>query len=263
MDTARKIELINQQIEKANGGAPLNFEEWRTSTETVLRKVMGEGSPAWKNFMSVDYEPGVYTLGMDMRPYRAAGVRTAIDRLNSAVHELILEEEFAEEVSVVVREETGVSPAPVGKQVFVVHGHDGERKHEVARFIKNLTGDEPVILHEQADDGQVLIEKFEASAAKTGYAVVLLTADDLGRAKSAAEEQSRARQNVVFEMGFFFGAIGRSRVTVLRDADVEDPGDIQGFVYTPLDRAGAWKMTVARNMQSAGLDVDWSALGKG
>lgn len=78
----------------------------------------------------------------------------------------------------------------------------------------------------------------------------------------APAETPRGRQNVIFEMGFFFGSIGRRRVSVLLDPGVERPSDVDGLVYTPLDAAGAWKMSLAKNMEAAGLAIDWAALGK-
>lgn len=68
---------------------------------------------------------------------------------------------------------------PGTRRIFVVHGHDGEAKEAVARFLEKL-GLEPVILHEQANQGRTIIEKFEVSSSDVAFAVVLLTPDDLG-----------------------------------------------------------------------------------
>lgn len=148
------------------------------------------------------------------------------------------------------------------ERIFIVHGHDDARKFQLARFLRDLTGHEPVILHEQANRGSVLIEKLENSAATTGFAVVLLTGDDVGRVKTETTDKPRGRQNVVFELGFFIGALGRSKVAVLKEPDVEEPGDVTGLVYTPLDTAGAWKSALATEIQAAGIPVEWSALGR-
>ncbi len=142
----------------------------------------------------------------------------------------------------------------------MVHGHDEARKHELARFLRAATGNEPVILHEQANAGGTVLEKFEAYAADAGYAVVIATGDDVGRAAASVTDQPRARQNVVFELGFFFGALGRPRVALLYEDGVEIPSDISGLVRIPLDPAGAWKMLLAREMDSAGIGIEWSAL---
>ncbi|NQD90423.1 nucleotide-binding protein, partial [Paenarthrobacter sp. CM16] len=163
--------------------------------------------------------------------------------------------EIEDLVDVSDKGETG----PAGR-VFIVHGHDEARKYQLARFLRDLTGHEPVILHEQPNRGSVLIEKLESSAAKTGFAVVLLTGDDFGRAKATTGERPRGRQNVVFELGFFIGALGRSKVAVLMEPGVEEPGDVTGIVYTPLDAAGAWKSALATEIDAAGITIDWSAL---
>ncbi|GGJ90134.1 hypothetical protein GCM10010123_19940 [Pilimelia anulata] len=153
-------------------------------------------------------------------------------------------------------------PAPVaslGTDVFIVHGHDGETKVAVARFLSKLLGREPVILHEQADRGRTIIEKFEAHANNVGSAIVLLTGDDEGGAVGRPP-QRRARQNVVLELGFFLAKLGRERVVILHEPGVELPSDILGVLYVPLDAGGAWRNAVARELQAAGMQVDLAAL---
>lgn len=129
-----------------------------------------------------------------------------------------------------------------------------EAKQEVARFLERL-GTDVEILHEQPNKGRTLIEKFESHAAQAAFAVVLLTGDDVGGLNPDGL-QPRARQNVVFEFGFFFGALGRNRVAVLHGEGVEPPSDVLGIVYIPLDGAGAWKMLLASELKDAGLSVD-------
>ena len=125
-----------------------------------------------------------------------------------------------------------VAPETVGN-VFVVHGHDDALKESVARFLEKLQLN-PIILHEQPNSGRTLIEKFEANAT-VGYAVVLMTRDD------QCGTEGRPRQNVIFELGYFYGLLGRSRVAALVGEDVTRPSDFQGIVYIPLER-GDWKI---------------------
>lgn len=145
-----------------------------------------------------------------------------------------------------------------GAAIFLVHGHAHERLNEVARFIEKISEHKVVILHEQADRGQTLIEKFESNAARAAHAVVLLTADDIGRAISGADTEDcpRGRQNVVLELGFFYGKLGRSHVTVLKDPRVEEPSDIHGIVYIPFDPNGVWKAKLGRELHASGISVD-------
>jgi len=143
----------------------------------------------------------------------------------------------------------------LGNSVFIVHGRDEGKKEAVARFLGNL-GLEPIILHEQANLGRTLIEKFEDHA-NVSYAVVLLTCDDSGGPRNGSETpRPRGRQNVVFELGFFLGRLGRERVCTLFEQDVEIPSDFNGVVYIPLDSAGAWRTLLARELKAAKFEID-------
>jgi predicted nucleotide-binding protein len=151
-----------------------------------------------------------------------------------------------------------------GKTVFIVHGHDERTKQEVARFLERLTPLDARILHEQPNQGRTVIEKFEDYAADAAFAVILLTGDDVGGVKATDDEPQslnpRPRQNVVFELGFFIGALGREHVAVLYEEGVERPSDIAGVAFTPLDSRGAWKAELARELRAAGIEVDTDAL---
>lgn len=158
----------------------------------------------------------------------------------------------------------GVAPPPEipGDAIFVVHGTNSPRREEVARFLSMVVpGEVPVlVLHELANRGRTLIEKFEATAGQAQYAVAVLTADDEARPRGGESWELRGRQNVVFELGFFFGKLGRERVAVLYEGGVERPSDIDGLVYIALDEAGAWKLALGREMRAAGLDADLNRL---
>ena len=144
----------------------------------------------------------------------------------------------------------------MGNKVFIVHGHDGLAKLEMARTLEK--GEfEAIILHEQASGGKTIIEKIE-SYTDVRFAVVLYTPCDMGRVQEVKvdEEKNRARQNVVFEHGYLIGKLGRERVCALVKGDIETPGDISGVVYITMDEAGAWKMALAKEMINAGIPVN-------
>jgi predicted nucleotide-binding protein len=258
MDLRRKFEVLDKQVTDARNGHPEDFEGWRTATEVTLRTVMGEDSPLLSDFRKVRYSPQVWVSGMDTSGYRPAGVKRAIAILEAAKSELALREELAEVVQ--PDESPEESTATSQSRVFIVHGHDEAKKHELFRVLTDVTGTKPIILHEQPSGGRSIMEKLEAYAAAAGFAVALLTADDVGRHKNAETHNSRARQNVVFEAGYFAGRLGRNRVVLLHEADVELPSDLDGVVYVPLDSSGAWKMKLTHEMSSAGMYVDWSGL---
>lgn len=148
-------------------------------------------------------------------------------------------------------------PATNLKSVFIVHGHDDGMKATVARFVENL-GLKPVILHEQVDSGQTIIEKLESNSNIVDYAIVLLSPDDIGRRKSedVSADKPRARQNVILELGYFIGKLGRDKVVTLVKDKVEIPTDYDGVIYTPYDDNHGWMTELAKEMKAAGYKID-------
>jgi len=143
------------------------------------------------------------------------------------------------------------------RTIFVVHGRSEATKLAVHGFLRDVAELESVVLHDQPSQGRTIIEKFEDYAERAAFAVVLLTGDDHARTASQGdgEPELRARQNVVFELGFFFGALGRHRVAVLYEPGVELPSDIDGLIYIPLDDGGGWKLLLAKELKAAGIAV--------
>ena len=163
----------------------------------------------------------------------------------------------------------------LSRKIFIIHGHHEGTKKEVAYLISRL-GFEPVILHEQSNKGRTIIEKFEAEAEDVSYAIAILTADDMGYPigpQGTPRPRFRPRQNVVFELGFFIGKLGRERVAVLYrnqgmvskkafdpNVRLEIPSDYQGVVYIEMDDAGKWQIKLAKEMKAAGLSVQLEKL---
>ena len=145
----------------------------------------------------------------------------------------------------------------LGNDVFIVHGHDETAKEKVARLIEKLEL-KPIILHEQPNAGKTIIEKFENHSSKIGFAIILLTPDDIFDIKGEGNnnKEKRARQNVILELGFFIGAIGRERTCVLYKEGVTIPSDYEGVLYIPMDKNDAWKMFLAREIKQVGIPVD-------
>ncbi|MBH3472057.1 MULTISPECIES: TIR domain-containing protein [Pseudomonas] len=152
------------------------------------------------------------------------------------------------------RSEPALRPA-MSNKVFIVHGHDDGARESVARFLEKI-GFEAIILHEQANRGRTVIEKVEAHG-DVGFAVVLLTPDDEGRVKGG-DLEPRARQNVLLELGYFIGRLGRSRVCALKRGQLDVPSDFAGVVWERMDEAGGWKQALGRELQAAGHPVDWN-----
>src|SRR5438128_480905 len=113
------------------------------------------------------------------------------------------------------------------KGVFVVHGHDESMRGDVVSQLIML-GLHAIVLEYEINKGRTLTDKLIDSG-DVGFAVVLLSPDDMGYSKSdgAAKARPRARQNVVFELGYFIGRIGKEKVLVLfrKEKDFEIPSD--------------------------------------
>ena len=141
-------------------------------------------------------------------------------------------------------------------KVFIVHGHDGELKEKVARRLEQQ-GIEAIILSEQVNRGRTIIEKLEAYS-DVNVAIILFTQDDLGVAKEEkGNEKYRARQNVVFEAGYFMGYLGRENIIMIADENVEIPGDLSGMVYTTRD---SWEFEMLKELNAAGMKVNMNKL---
>ena len=143
------------------------------------------------------------------------------------------------------------------KRIFIVHGHDNETKETVARVLQ-LFGLEAIILNEKSNQGKTIIEKLEHYG-DVGDAVVLLTPCDIGKAQAETEFKPRARQNVIAELGYFIGRLGRDRVSIIHRADTEVPSDFKGLGYISYNNS-SWKLDLARELKSAGYNIDANKL---
>jgi predicted nucleotide-binding protein len=128
------------------------------------------------------------------------------------------------------------SGSPVMKSLrsFIVHGHDDKLILELKDYLQNtLHFPEPIVLFQQPNSGRTIIEKFEHYSKQVDVAFVLMTPDDLGGAVSEGDQKYRARQNVVFELGYFVAKFGRTsgRILLLHKGNLEIPSDLAGVVY--------------------------------
>ena len=142
-----------------------------------------------------------------------------------------------------------VADAPI----FLVHGRDLQRREIVRRFLETVTDRTIVVLAEQPNRGQDLLGKLLSHAQQAGFAVVLLTPDDLGGFEGD-EPKPRARQNVVFELGLFVGLLGRDKVAALNDPRAEIPTDFSGVTYIPIE-GESWQIELARELKAADISV--------
>lgn len=185
----------------------------------------------------------------------------AIAHIHSLTRQLIVP--FVRDYRTYVESRGNIKPRLVTaatNRIFIVHGHDAEARESVARFLTTI-GFDPVILHEQPNQGRTVIEKVEQHS-DVGFVVVLLTPDDEGRSAKESSLAPRARQNVLIELGYFIGLLGRAKVCALKRGNVDVPSDFAGVVWEAMDGGGGWKQVLARELEAAGYSIDWNKVMK-
>lgn len=146
----------------------------------------------------------------------------------------------------------------VGRKVFVVYGHDEIARTQLEAMLRRWDLD-PIILDQQASGGQTIIEKLEEYSADVGYAIVLATPDDEGKAVNEESYKFRVRQNVVLELGMFLAKLGRNKVAILlkEDKNFEKPSDIQGLIYIPFqNKVDEVAINLIRELSRQGINID-------
>ncbi len=149
--------------------------------------------------------------------------------------------------------ESSMPPKSDNRKVFIVHGHNHKLLDEVELMLRRV-GLEPIIVKNEANTGRTIIEKIE-DLTDVGFAIVLYTGCDEGRAKNTEKLRDRARQNVIFEHGYLCAKLGRNNVVAINDDGIEIPSDLSGVLYIPRS-ASDWKSQLMREMRTAGLKFD-------
>jgi predicted nucleotide-binding protein len=225
-----------------------------TSIERTIAGTFGENTPDYERYKGAAQLRATFMAWSDNYPavqhYReqiTGHIETSKQLLQEAIR--ALKDQIADQ-----KEELAAAVLPATQslprnEVFVVHGHDEAMLQAVARFLEQLEL-HAIILREQPDKGLTI----EDCANQVGFAVVLLTPDDI--AGTAAAPAARTRQNVIFELGYFAGKLGRGRACLLRKGEVEIPSDLHGVIYKDFDAAGGWKLELVKELKAARLEFD-------
>jgi len=241
-------EEIDILIDKKVTSSDEEFITWHKKVERFLQRKYGDNTEL-KEFRNTHFSLMIFTFNETRSDYVKA-CRSGLES-SKAVFKVYLEEmqeeNLTEKEPIVVEDRKSVDI----KRVFIVHGHDGKLKEAVARLIEKQ-GIEVIILSEQANKGSTIIEKFEANS-EVGAAICLFTADDSGKGNKESDYRKRARQNVIFETGYFMGKLGRQNVIMIADGEIEIPSDMQGVVYTDNTY---WQVAVLKELKEIGFDVD-------
>lgn len=256
LPSERAIELIKRQMDKIEGLIKLRYDDpevrkWDNMTEQILINSFGKPHDNLSDFNYARHG-GAGIIGGEDYEYQNEFIEHLKDTKK-------LLEGFIEQIEIFSPIKIQIQENKITKElsnkIFIVHGHDEKARSELA-LILNRLGFEPIILHEQANEGKTLIEKLEKHS-EVGYAFIILTPDDLGTNIDNKEDlKPRARQNVVFEFGMFVGKIGRSKVCCLYKGNIELPSDLHGLVYIPFaDSLNEIQIDILKELKAAGYGV--------
>lgn len=216
-----------------------------THTEKLASGVRTSGMAVYKSIRSSDKKTPILV-------YSACQDRDTIDLINKDPHSRFLSKWASpsmKDVVVIIDEMLGITYTPPQPDVFIVHGHNDTLKLALKNYLQNTLGlPEPIILHEQPNIGRTLIQKFEDYAYHSKLAFILLTPDDLpANPVDSDDKKRRARQNVILELGFFLGILGRKtgRVILLYVGPLELPTDLSGVTY----------IDVTKGIEAAGEEI--------
>lgn len=216
-----------------------------------IDELIEKGNKVLATYEPPSRKPGIFTMGDELdQPmllaWRAQVQNFLIDQLGrehiyiqslnigQEVHGYRSNVEEYQQILKSVKEDIINDRISITHSVFIVHGRDSNAKYQLKDLLREWRV-RPVILHEQPNRGRAIIEKFEDHSEEVRCAIVLLTPDDKGCSADTDDWKPRARQNVIFELGYFFAKLGRGKVICLHKGDVELPSDISGIIYIPFD----------------------------
>jgi len=253
-----EIELVQDLIDKTKKLPHRNEGELDSLIRTVemrIRKIFGDSSNYLKDLKEIYLYPGSYWPGMEEKVYDESWVEGQGKMLNLLK---TMEEDLTLDSNHIIKKDK----RKLSNKIFIVHGHDEEIKQAVARTVEKIDL-KPIILHDQPNKGRTIIEKFE-DYADVNFAIVLLSPDDIAyiKDKPPEDKEFRARQNVIFELGFFVGKLGREHVFILyrEEHNFKFPSDYSGICYIPYDNKGHWRLNLIGELQSCGYNVDANKL---
>jgi predicted nucleotide-binding protein len=156
--------------------------------------------------------------------------------------------------------------------IFIVHGHDEEFLRDVEGYLVQ-SGVKSIIMKDVGGASASLIQKFFEVGRASDFAIILLSGDDMGASRLQYEMAGvgihalkyRTRQNVILELGFFYGLLGWENVFVLEKEplkpypDFERPSDLNGVLWDRYDKSGRWRQELKRRLAEQGFQLSADA----
>ncbi len=220
---------------------------------------------------------------LDMNELNAASVieETAqriigiFQQISSGNEEVGLDERRLANFATASSEESASTSQPISdnekespRSAFVVHGHDENMLNSVCSFLSDV-GVDPVVLRNEASEHTTLIQKFMDHGKKAKFAIILISADDIGAGLFQYDDpnvsdralQFRARQNVILELGFFYGMLSFQHVFVLEKnpqrnfPNFERPSDLDGMLFHSFDEGAIWRECLTEKLVKRGFKL--------
>lgn len=247
---AKEIGDMNITDENQLAEGHRRLKKWKSITASFLESIFS-GSKYVDEFQH--FAGGVFSMSASFTKRLQqfeSWLQDDIDCLDALIEKLPYISESIEESA--KKSQTYI---PTHEPVFVVHGHDESMNQQVMRFVEKL-GLKPIDLREQPGGTLSMQEKLEKHL-NAKFAIVLFTADDIGRLKTVQAENPRNRQNVIYELAGFQKQLGREHVVIIQKEKTELPSDIVGINYIDWsDSHDGWKILLARELKNAGLSFD-------
>lgn len=263
MDLNKKIEHVQNLIAELDNLPHRDkgkLDALKRRADMIIRNIFGESSKYLNDLKRINFFPMMYPADEAYYNERWLSGKNEIHNLFVTMKdELML---FAPEIDKNVKKEVKVKLQEISRKIFIVHGHDEEMKQAIARTLEKIDFD-PIILHEKPNKGNTLIEKF-TDYADVAFAIVLLSPDDVGYERNEKPETAtfRSRQNVIFELGYFIGKLGRDRVLALyrKEDNFDMPNDYSGVLYVPYEPSGRWQYDILKELKACGYEIDANKL---
>lgn len=139
------------------------------------------------------------------------------------------------------------------ENVFIIHGRDEAKWRELKDIVKSEFRLNPIVLAEQPDAGcKTVIEKFEKYAQTCTYAIAVFTPDD--EVRSGEDVYLQARPNVIYELGWFCGSLGRGGAMLLLKEGTELFSDFGGIIQKRFKQNISERvLEIRRDLEAAGV----------
>ena len=256
MDKISLIENLITELNEVNYGQDEKLDAVKRNAEMIIRNIFGQNHKYLQDLSNIHFYPMVYPSSDNIKK---SAWNKGIKKLNN------LYQTIKKEITIFnpnCQNSGNMDVSFQSKRVFIVHGHDESMKQSVARTIEKI-GLEPIILHEKPNEGNTIIEKF-TKYSDVNFAIVLLSPDDIAYPKDSKEgkKKYRARQNVILELGYFLGKLGRNKTMALYkpEENFEMPSDYSGVLFLQFELNGRWEIDLIRELKACGYDVDANSL---